>query len=110
MRGKLIDFKVFKLNRVTGKIFIRRKYMTSKKGRIFVKAVTDLRDIKNVLSDMASPQQDDLRLSGPPSGQDTGGGARTPDRRDSAYLRADLLSTAPPTPPPSLRKGQWNSQ
>ncbi|GFN77371.1 hypothetical protein PoB_000387700 [Plakobranchus ocellatus] len=47
----------------------------------------------------ASPQQGDLRLSGPPSGQDAGGGARTRDRRVPADLRADSLATVPPTPP-----------
>ncbi|GFO33427.1 hypothetical protein PoB_005993200 [Plakobranchus ocellatus] len=47
---------------------------------------------------IASPQQGDLRLSGPPSGQGTGGGARTRDRRVPAYLRAGLLATVPPTP------------
>ncbi|GFN95230.1 hypothetical protein PoB_002173600 [Plakobranchus ocellatus] len=46
-----------------------------------------------------SPQQGDLRLSGPPSGQDAGGGARTRDRRVPADLRADSLATVPPTPP-----------
>ncbi|GFN83551.1 hypothetical protein PoB_001005700 [Plakobranchus ocellatus] len=46
----------------------------------------------------ASPQQGDLRLSGPPSGQDAGGGARTRDRKVPADLRADLLATVPPTP------------
>ncbi|GFN75936.1 hypothetical protein PoB_000244200 [Plakobranchus ocellatus] len=45
------------------------------------------------------PQQGDLRLSGPPSGQDAGGGARTRDRRVPADLRADTLATVPPTPP-----------
>ncbi|GFN87038.1 hypothetical protein PoB_001354400 [Plakobranchus ocellatus] len=45
------------------------------------------------------PQQGDLRLSGPPSGQDAGGGARTRDRRVPADLRADSLATVPPTPP-----------
>ncbi|GFN92906.1 TBC1 domain family member 2b [Plakobranchus ocellatus] len=44
------------------------------------------------------PQQGDLRLSGPPSGQDAGGGARTRDRRVPADLRADSLATVPPTP------------
>ncbi|GFO18191.1 hypothetical protein PoB_004469600 [Plakobranchus ocellatus] len=43
-----------------------------------------------------SPQQGDLRHSGPPLGQGTGGGARTRDRRD---LRADSLATVPSTPP-----------
>ncbi|GFO19931.1 hypothetical protein PoB_004643600 [Plakobranchus ocellatus] len=47
----------------------------------------------------ASPQQGDLRLSGPPSGQGTGGGARTRDRRGPADLRTDSLATVPPTPP-----------
>ncbi|GFN87782.1 hypothetical protein PoB_001428800 [Plakobranchus ocellatus] len=46
-----------------------------------------------------SPQQGDLRLSGPPSGQDAGGGAQTRDRRVPADLRADSLATVPPTPP-----------
>ncbi|GFO28280.1 acid-sensing ion channel 4 [Plakobranchus ocellatus] len=48
---------------------------------------------------IASPQQGDLRLSGPPSGQGAGGGARTRDRRVPADLRADSLATVPPTPP-----------
>ncbi|GFO33881.1 hypothetical protein PoB_006038600 [Plakobranchus ocellatus] len=46
----------------------------------------------------ASPQQDDLGLFGPPSGQGAGGGARTRDRKVPADLRADLLATVPPTP------------
>ncbi|GFN98697.1 hypothetical protein PoB_002520300 [Plakobranchus ocellatus] len=46
----------------------------------------------------ASPQQRDLRLTGPPSGQGAGGGARTRDRRFPADLRADSLATVPPTP------------
>ncbi|GFO17064.1 hypothetical protein PoB_004356900 [Plakobranchus ocellatus] len=44
------------------------------------------------------PQQGDLRLSGPPSSQDAGGGAQTRDRRVPADLRADSLGTVPPTP------------
>ncbi|GFO46153.1 hypothetical protein PoB_007265800 [Plakobranchus ocellatus] len=44
----------------------------------------------------ASPQQGDLRLSGPLSGQGAGGGART---RVPADLRAGTLSTVPPTAP-----------
>ncbi|GFN85991.1 hypothetical protein PoB_001249700 [Plakobranchus ocellatus] len=43
------------------------------------------------------PQQGDLRLSGPPSGQGAGGGARTRDTRVLADLRADLLATVPST-------------
>ncbi|GFO01116.1 hypothetical protein PoB_002762100 [Plakobranchus ocellatus] len=46
---------------------------------------------------LASPQQGDLRLSGPPSGQGAGGGARTSNRNVSADLRADSLATVPPT-------------
>ncbi|GFN77495.1 hypothetical protein PoB_000400100 [Plakobranchus ocellatus] len=51
---------------------------------------------------IASPQQGDLRLSGPPSGQDAGGGARTRDRRVPADIRAESLATVPPTPPDGL--------
>ncbi|GFO29502.1 endonuclease-reverse transcriptase [Plakobranchus ocellatus] len=47
---------------------------------------------------IANPQQGDLRLSGPPSGQGAGGGARTRDRRAPADLRTDSLATVPPTP------------
>ncbi|GFO13388.1 serine/threonine-protein kinase 32c [Plakobranchus ocellatus] len=39
------------------------------------------------------------RLSGPPSGQGAGGGARTRDRMVPADLRADSLATVPPKPP-----------
>ncbi|GFN86239.1 hypothetical protein PoB_001274500 [Plakobranchus ocellatus] len=46
---------------------------------------------------MASPQQGDLRLSGPPSGQGAVGVARTRDRRAPA-VPGDSLSTMPPTP------------
>ncbi|GFN74965.1 hypothetical protein PoB_000147100 [Plakobranchus ocellatus] len=42
---------------------------------------------------IASPQQGDLRLSGPPSGQGAGSGARTRDRRVPADLRADSQAT-----------------
>ncbi|GFO03311.1 hypothetical protein PoB_002981600 [Plakobranchus ocellatus] len=45
-----------------------------------------------------SPQQGDFRLSGPPSGQGAGDGARTRDRRIPADLRADSLATEPPMP------------
>ncbi|GFO21385.1 hypothetical protein PoB_004789000 [Plakobranchus ocellatus] len=48
---------------------------------------------------IASPQQDDLRLSGFPSGQGAGGGARSRDRMVPAYLRADSRATVPPTLP-----------
>ncbi|GFO40265.1 reverse transcriptase [Plakobranchus ocellatus] len=48
---------------------------------------------------LARPQQSDLRLSGPPSSQGAGGGARTRDRSVPADLRADSLATMPPTPP-----------
>ncbi|GFO04683.1 hypothetical protein PoB_003118800 [Plakobranchus ocellatus] len=46
-----------------------------------------------------SPQQGDLRLSGLPSGQGAGSGARTRDRRVPADLRADSQATVLPTPP-----------
>ncbi|GFN82788.1 amine oxidase [Plakobranchus ocellatus] len=42
-------------------------------------------------------QEGDPRLSGPPSGQGTSGGARSRDRRVPAVLRADSLSIVPPT-------------
>ncbi|GFO48542.1 hypothetical protein PoB_007504700 [Plakobranchus ocellatus] len=48
---------------------------------------------------VASPQQGDLRLLGPPSGQGAGCGARTRNRRVTADLRADSLATVPPTSP-----------
>ncbi|GFO01060.1 hypothetical protein PoB_002756500 [Plakobranchus ocellatus] len=54
-----------------------------------------------------SPQQGDLRFSGPPSGQDAGGGARTRDRRVPVDLRADSLATVPPTP---LEEGKGRSK
>ncbi|GFO19808.1 hypothetical protein PoB_004631300 [Plakobranchus ocellatus] len=52
-----------------------------------------------ILSITASPQQGDLKLSGPPSGQGAGGGARTRDRRIPANPKADSLVTVPLTPP-----------
>ncbi|GFO23258.1 hypothetical protein PoB_004976300 [Plakobranchus ocellatus] len=48
---------------------------------------------------IASPQQGDLRLSGPPLGRGVGCGARTRDGRVRADFRADTLATVPPTPP-----------
>ncbi|GFO44412.1 endonuclease-reverse transcriptase [Plakobranchus ocellatus] len=51
---------------------------------------------------IASPQQGDLRLSGPPSGRGAGSGARTRDRMVPADLRADSQATVLPTPP-----GRW---
>ncbi|GFO29985.1 hypothetical protein PoB_005649000 [Plakobranchus ocellatus] len=44
------------------------------------------------------PQQGDLRLSGPTSGQGAGGGARTCDRRVPADFRVDSLATVPLKP------------
>ncbi|GFN79093.1 hypothetical protein PoB_000559900 [Plakobranchus ocellatus] len=52
---------------------------------------------------IASPQQGDLRLSGPPSGQGAGSGARTRDRRVPADLGADSQATVLPTPPREIR-------
>ncbi|GFO37148.1 hypothetical protein PoB_006365300 [Plakobranchus ocellatus] len=48
---------------------------------------------------ITSPQQGDIRLSGPPSGQGAGGGAQTRDRRVPTGLRVDSLATMPSTPP-----------
>ncbi|GFO18542.1 hypothetical protein PoB_004504700 [Plakobranchus ocellatus] len=48
--------------------------------------------------DSTGPQQSDLRLSGPPTGQGVGSGARTSDRRVPADLRSDSLATVPPAP------------
>ncbi|GFO04631.1 hypothetical protein PoB_003113600 [Plakobranchus ocellatus] len=43
-------------------------------------------------------QHGDPKLSGPSSGQEASGGARTCNRRVPADLWADSLSTVPPTP------------
>ncbi|GFN74956.1 hypothetical protein PoB_000146200 [Plakobranchus ocellatus] len=51
-------------------------------------------EIRNVVS----PQQDDLRLSRAPPGQNAGSGARARDRNAPADLRADSLTTVLPTP------------
>ncbi|GFN76431.1 hypothetical protein PoB_000293700 [Plakobranchus ocellatus] len=55
-------------------------------------------DWQNRNMEMPNPQRGDLRLSGPPSGQGAGSGARTRDRRVPADLSADLLATVPATP------------
>ncbi|GFN73712.1 hypothetical protein PoB_000021800 [Plakobranchus ocellatus] len=60
--------------------------------------ITQVKDGDDYTSNGASPQQDDLSLSGPPSGQGAGSGARTRDRRIPADLRADSLAPVPPTP------------
>ncbi|GFO34043.1 hypothetical protein PoB_006054800 [Plakobranchus ocellatus] len=52
---------------------------------------------------LASPQQGDLRLSGPPSVQGAGSGSRTRDRRVPADLRADSQATVLQTPPVKKR-------
>ncbi|GFO05947.1 hypothetical protein PoB_003245200 [Plakobranchus ocellatus] len=46
---------------------------------------------------IASPQQGDLWLLGPPSGRGASGGARTRYRRVLADLRADSQAIVPPT-------------
>ncbi|GFO09547.1 hypothetical protein PoB_003605200 [Plakobranchus ocellatus] len=51
-----------------------------------------------------SPQQGDLMLSGPPSGQGASSGARTRDGRVPADLRADSQGTVLPTPPEPARE------
>ncbi|GFO32349.1 hypothetical protein PoB_005885400 [Plakobranchus ocellatus] len=55
--------------------------------------------VKVWFSYIASPQQGDLRLSGPPSGQDAGGKTVARDRRVPADLRVDSLAAVTPTPP-----------
>ncbi|GFN78372.1 NADPH-dependent aldehyde reductase ari1-like isoform x2 [Plakobranchus ocellatus] len=67
--------------------------------------LVDIRDVARAVSMAlvkdnvaASPQQDDLRLLGPMSGQGTGCGVRTRDRGVPADLRAYSLATVPPTP------------
>ncbi|GFN74529.1 hypothetical protein PoB_000103500 [Plakobranchus ocellatus] len=57
-----------------------------------------------ILHGSDSPQQGDLRLSGPPSSWGAGGGARSRDRRAPTDLRADSLATVPPRP--VLRSGE----
>ncbi|GFN79519.1 cytochrome p450 cyp12a2 [Plakobranchus ocellatus] len=76
-------------------------------GRYPIRPPIDLGDLyckrNNILGGFnETPQQGDLRLSGPPSGQGAGGGARTRDRMVPADLRADSLATVPPTPPPAM--------
>ncbi|GFO04891.1 hypothetical protein PoB_003139600 [Plakobranchus ocellatus] len=58
------------------------------------------------MTKMSLPQQGDLRLSGPPSGQGAGSGARTRDRRVPADLRADSQATVLPKPPVRRRKNE----
>ncbi|GFO08319.1 transcription factor hes-1 [Plakobranchus ocellatus] len=50
------------------------------------------------------PQQGDLRLSGPSSGQGARGRARARDRRVPADIRADPLAPGSPTRLPHLEK------
>ncbi|GFO46627.1 hypothetical protein PoB_007313200 [Plakobranchus ocellatus] len=57
---------------------------------------------RSIKTDQSSPQQGDLRLSGPPSGHGADGGARTRERRIPTDLRADSLATMPPTFPPQI--------
>ncbi|GFN90921.1 hypothetical protein PoB_001742700 [Plakobranchus ocellatus] len=54
--------------------------------------------LEQLPTEYACPQQGDLKLLGPPSGQSTCGGARTHDRRVPADLRVDSLVTVPPKP------------
>ncbi|GFN98701.1 hypothetical protein PoB_002520700 [Plakobranchus ocellatus] len=72
--------------------------LDKKKEGINVEEQGPRRERKCMCVCVASQQQDDLRLSGPPSGQGAGGGARTRDRRIPADIRADSLATVPPTP------------
>ncbi|GFO38040.1 hypothetical protein PoB_006454500 [Plakobranchus ocellatus] len=54
--------------------------------------------VYSIQSINTSPQQGDLRLLGPQSGQGAGSEARTRDRRIPADLREHSLTTVPPTP------------
>ncbi|GFN90399.1 hypothetical protein PoB_001690500 [Plakobranchus ocellatus] len=54
---------------------------------------------------VASSQQGDLRLLGPPSGQGACGGVRTLDRRVPADLRVDSPTTVSPTPQTEKKTG-----
>ncbi|GFN77372.1 hypothetical protein PoB_000387800 [Plakobranchus ocellatus] len=67
-------------------------------------SITALRSAVNELhsTNEQTPQQDDLRLSGPPSGLDAGGGALTRDRRIPVDLGTDSLATVPPKPRSAL--------
>ncbi|GFN77341.1 hypothetical protein PoB_000384700 [Plakobranchus ocellatus] len=67
-------------------------------GWLEADAVTPLAKFLIIPLYFSGPQHGDLRLSGPTSGQSAGGGAQTCDRGVSADLRADSLSTVPPTP------------
>ncbi|GFO44341.1 cyclic nucleotide-gated cation channel [Plakobranchus ocellatus] len=51
---------------------------------------------------IASPQQGDFRLSGPPPSRGAGGDAGTRGRGIHADLRADSLATMPPMPLTSM--------
>ncbi|GFN83335.1 hypothetical protein PoB_000984100, partial [Plakobranchus ocellatus] len=78
-----------------------RASKTSKTIRV-CRDLLNLFDPADVTPPAPSPQQGDLRLSGPPSGLGAGSGARTRDRRVPADLRADSQATVPPTPPLSF--------
>ncbi|GFO30995.1 hypothetical protein PoB_005750000 [Plakobranchus ocellatus] len=54
---------------------------------------------------ISGPQQGDLTLSGPLTGQGTGGGAQTRDRMVPVDLRVDSLMTVPPTQRPAGMAG-----
>ncbi|GFO48380.1 hypothetical protein PoB_007488500 [Plakobranchus ocellatus] len=56
------------------------------------------KDLSNFFFFNSQSQQGDFILADLPSGQGTGGGARTRDRKAPADLRADSLSTVLPTP------------
>ncbi|GFO10165.1 hypothetical protein PoB_003667000 [Plakobranchus ocellatus] len=60
--------------------------------RTIIKEIMEQSEIGFWFVDIASPQQGDLRLSCPSSGQDVRGGARTHKRMVPAVLRADSPS------------------
>ncbi|GFO22441.1 hypothetical protein PoB_004894600 [Plakobranchus ocellatus] len=69
-----------------------RSFKANRQSLPVVNAIIKKAD-KSLIDSLSSPQQGDLRLSSPPSGQGAGGGARTRDRRVPADLRADSDSS-----------------
>ncbi|GFO15431.1 hypothetical protein PoB_004193600 [Plakobranchus ocellatus] len=61
-------------------------------GRVGDKDGVAVLDTTANCSSQTSPQQGDLKLSGPPTSQGAGGRARTCDRKVPADFRADSLS------------------
>ncbi|GFO12646.1 GDP-l-fucose synthase [Plakobranchus ocellatus] len=66
-------------------------------GRLFLWVMREYTEISPIILSV-NPLQGDIRLSGPLSGQDTGSGAPTRDRRVSADLMAVSLASVPLPP------------